>query len=38
MLLFKGGGFALTLIELVVEPIRSGRLSEVVAAYTAEVG
>ena len=37
-LLFKGGDFALTDIELVVEPIRSRRLSEVVAAYTAEAG
>ena len=34
-LLFKGGDFALTDIELVVEPVRSKRLSEVVAAYTA---
>jgi ribonuclease VapC len=34
-LLFKGGDFALTDIELVVEPVRSRRLSEVVAAYTA---
>lgn len=37
-LLFKGGDFALTDIELVVEPIRSRRLSEVVAAYVAEAG
>jgi ribonuclease VapC len=40
-LLFKGGDFALTDIELVVEPVRSRRLSEVVAAYaagTAEAG
>ena len=37
-LLFKGSDFALTDIELVVEPIRSRRLSEVVAAYTAEAG
>jgi ribonuclease VapC len=37
-LLFKGGDFASTDIELVVEPIRSRRLSEVVAAYTAEAG
>ena len=36
-LLFKGGDFSLTDIELVVEPIRSKRLSEVVAAYMAEV-
>jgi ribonuclease VapC len=34
-LLFKGVDFALTDIELVVEPVRSKRLSEVVAAYTA---
>ncbi len=32
-LLFKGGDFALTDIELVIEPARSRRLSEVVAAY-----
>lgn len=37
-LLFKGGDFALTDIELIVEPIRSRRLSEVVAACTAEAG
>ena len=35
-LLFKGRDFALTDIELVVEPVRSRRLSEVVAAYAAE--
>ncbi len=34
-LLFKGRDFALTDIEIVVEPVRSRRLSEVVAAYTA---
>ena len=34
-LLFKGGDFALTDIELVTEPVRSRRLSEVVAAYVA---
>ena len=34
-LLFKGADFALIRIELVVEPVRSRRLSEVVAAYTA---
>jgi ribonuclease VapC len=34
-LLFKGGDFALTDIELVVEPVRERRLSEVLAAYTA---
>jgi ribonuclease VapC len=34
-LLFKGGDFALTDIELVTEPVRSRRLSEVVAAYMA---
>ena len=37
-LLFKGGDFALTDIELIVEPIKSRRLSEVVAAYTAGTG
>ena len=37
-LLFKGDDFALTDIELVIEPIRSRRLSEVVAAYAAEAG
>ena len=36
--LFKEGDFALFDIELVVEPIRSRRLSEVVAAYTAKAG
>jgi ribonuclease VapC len=35
LLLFKGRDFALTDIEVVVEPVRSKRLSEVVAAYTA---
>ena len=34
-LLFKGGDFALTDIELLVEPIRSRRLSEVLASYSA---
>lgn len=34
-LLFKGSDFALTDIELVVEPIKHRRLSEVVAAYVA---
>jgi ribonuclease VapC len=37
-LLFKGRDFALTDIELIVEPVRSRRLSEVVAAYAAEGG
>jgi len=37
-LLFKGSDFALTDIELVIEPVRSRRLSEVVAAYTAQAG
>jgi ribonuclease VapC len=37
-LLFTGGDFALTDIELVVEPVRSRRLSEVVAAQTAGAG
>lgn len=32
-LLFKGGDFALTDIELVTEPVRERRLSEVVARY-----
>lgn len=36
-LLFKGADFALTDIELVVESVRSHRLSEVVRAYTAGV-
>jgi hypothetical protein len=36
--LFKGGDFALTDIELVVEPIRSKRLSEIVAAHAVEAG
>jgi len=34
-LLFKGDDFRLTDIEIVTEPIRSRRLSEVVAAYRA---
>jgi ribonuclease VapC len=34
-LLFKGEDFALTDIELVIEPIKERRLSEVVAAYGA---
>ena len=34
-LLFKGVDFALTDIELIVEPVRERRLSEVVAAYSA---
>lgn len=34
-LLFKGGDFALTDIEIVIEPIRSRRLSEVMASYGA---
>jgi ribonuclease VapC len=37
-LLFKGDDFALTDIELVIEPVRSRRLSEVVAAYVAGAG
>ena len=32
-LLFKGDDFKLTDIELVIEPIKHKRLSEVVAAY-----
>ena len=32
-LLFKGGDFALTDIELVTEPVKAKRLSEVIAAY-----
>ena len=32
-LLFKGNDFALTDIELVIEPIKHRRLSEVVAGY-----
>lgn len=35
-LLFKGRDFALTDIELITEPVRSRRLSEVVATYTVE--
>jgi ribonuclease VapC len=34
-LLFKGDDFALTDIEIVIEPIKERRLSEVVAAYSA---
>lgn len=34
-LLFKGRDFALTDIEIITEPIRSKRLSEVVASYAA---
>jgi ribonuclease VapC len=37
-LLFKGRDFALTDIELIMEPIRSRRLSELVASYTAAPG
>ncbi|HEY5434074.1 MAG TPA: type II toxin-antitoxin system VapC family toxin [Candidatus Limnocylindrales bacterium] len=37
-LLFKGDDFARTDIELVIEPVRSRRLSEVVAAYVAGSG
>jgi len=37
-LLFKGRDFALTDIELVTEPDRSKRLSEIVAAYAAGTG
>lgn len=35
-LLFKGSDFALTDIEMLVEPVKSRRLSEVVASYGAE--
>jgi ribonuclease VapC len=35
-LLFQGQDFALTDIELVTEPVKSRRLSEVVAAYAAQ--
>ena len=35
-LLFKGSDFALTDIELLVEPVKSRRLSEVLASYGAE--
>jgi ribonuclease VapC len=35
-LLFKGSDFALTDIELLVEPVKSRRLSEVLASYRAE--
>lgn len=34
-LLFKGGDFALTDIEILVEPVRRHRLSEILAAYVA---
>ena len=34
-LLFKGRDFALTDIELVTEPVKERRLSEVLAAYSA---
>jgi ribonuclease VapC len=34
-LLFKGSDFALTDIELLVEPVKHRRLSEVIAAYVA---
>ena len=37
-LLFKGRDFALTDIELIVEPVKRNRLSEVVAAYGAAAG
>ncbi len=37
-LLFKGADFALTDIELLVEPVRSRRLSKIVAGYAAEGG
>ena len=37
-LLLKGDDFARTDIELVIEPVRSRRLSEVVAAYVAGSG
>ena len=37
-LLFKGSDFALTDIELLVEPVKSRRLSEVIAAYAAAPG
>ena len=35
-LLFKGSDFALTDIEMLVEPVKSRRLSEVLASYGAE--
>ena len=35
-LLFKGSGFALTDIEMLVEPVKSRRLSQVLASYGAE--
>ena len=34
-LLFKGRGFALTDIEMVTEPVKGRRLSEVLAGYSA---
>jgi ribonuclease VapC len=37
-LLFKGSDFALTDIELLVEPVKSRRLSEVIAAYGTSPG
>lgn len=37
-LLFTGGDFALTDIELIVEPARSRRLSEIVGGYAAPAG
>jgi ribonuclease VapC len=37
-LLFKGAAFALTDIELLVEPVKSRRLSEVIAAYGTSPG
>jgi ribonuclease VapC len=37
-LLFTGADFALTDIELLVEPVKSRRLSEIVAAYGASPG
>jgi len=37
-LLFKGADFALTDIELIVEPVKHRRLSEIVAGYAASAG
>ena len=37
-LLFKGNDFALTDVELLVEPVKNRRLSEVVATYATEGG
>lgn len=37
-LLFKGRDFALTDIELIVEPVKRNRLSEVLAAYATDAG